>query len=163
MQPPLGGLSAAKLALLRKRVRRSGTERDSGIRRVERDGPLPLSFPQERLWFLDQLEPGTPLYNIPAVLHLEGPLRVEALERALGEIVRRHEALRTVFRAVDGRPTQGVLPAGPFVLPVEDLSGLPPGPARKTVRERAGEVAGRGFDLEWGPLFRAVLLRLGEA
>ena len=98
---------------------------------VSREKPLPLSFAQQRLWFLDQLEPGSPLYNIPTVLRSEGPLNSPVLARCLGEIVRRHEALRTVFTVLEGleglesAPVQVIQPAVPFALPVVDLSGLP--------------------------------------
>ena len=80
--------------------------------RMERDGPLPLSFAQERLWFLHRLEPESPFYNIPAALRLQGALDAEVLERALGEIVRRHEALRTVLPERGGVPVQEVAPFG---------------------------------------------------
>ncbi|HLL45320.1 MAG TPA: condensation domain-containing protein, partial [Longimicrobiaceae bacterium] len=131
-------------------------ERGAVLRPVERSEPLPLSFAQERLWFLDRLEPGSPFYGIPAVLRLEGVLRVEALERALGEIVRRHEALRTVFRVEQDRPVQVILPPAPLVLGVEEFSG-------RELEARVQRAVEQPFDLEWGPLFRAVLLRLGEA
>ncbi|HYR07877.1 MAG TPA: amino acid adenylation domain-containing protein, partial [Longimicrobium sp.] len=128
---------------------------------AERTDALPLSFAQERLWFLDRLEPGSATYNIPAALRLTGALDERALERALGEIVRRHEALRTVFTAVDGSPVQVIAPFGGFALPVEDLSGLGETDREAAVRRRAGEEAARPFDLAAGPLFRAALLRLG--
>jgi amino acid adenylation domain-containing protein len=126
-----------------------------------RTGALPLSFAQERLWFLDRLEPGSATYNIPAALRLTGVLDERALERSLGEIVRRHQALRTVFAEVDGSPVQVVAPFGGFALPVEDLSGLGEADREAAVRRRAGEEASRPFDLVTGPLFRAALLRLG--
>src|SRR6185436_2978742 len=120
---------------------------------VERTGTMPLSFAQERLWFLDRLEPGSATYNIPVAWRLGGALDQAALERSLSEIVRRHEALRTTFAEVDGSPVQVVAPFGGFVLPVEDLSGL---------GEADREAARRAFDLAAGPLFRAALLRLGD-
>ena len=91
---------------------------------TERTGALPLSFAQERLWLIDRLEPGGAVYNTPMASRLEGALDEAALERALGEIVRRHEALRTVFAEVDGSPVQVIAPFGGFALPVEDLSAL---------------------------------------
>ncbi|HEU0079849.1 MAG TPA: condensation domain-containing protein, partial [Longimicrobiaceae bacterium] len=127
---------------------------------VERTGALPLSFAQERLWFIDRLEPGSAVYNIPVAWRLGGALDEAALERALGEIVRRHEALRTTFTEVDGSPVQVIAPFGGFVLPVEDLSGLGEADREAAARRRAGEEARRAFDLSAGPLFRARLLRL---
>src|SRR5882672_9743745 len=85
---------------------------------------FPASFAHQRLWFLDQLAPGSPFYNQSTVLRLEMPLDIGALERSLTEIVRRHEALRTTFQAVDGRPVQIVGPPTAVTLPVVDLSGL---------------------------------------
>ncbi|HEX2081445.1 MAG TPA: amino acid adenylation domain-containing protein, partial [Longimicrobium sp.] len=128
---------------------------------TERTGALPLSFAQERLWFIDRLEPGSAVYNIPVARRLGGALDEAALERALGEIVRRHEALRTVFAEVDGSPMQMIAPFGGFALPVEDLSGLSEADREAALRRRAGEEARRPFDLSAGPLFRAGLLRLG--
>jgi amino acid adenylation domain-containing protein len=123
---------------------------------------FPLSFAQQRLWFIDRMEPGNPFYNVPATLRLEGRLDVDALARALGEIVRRHETLRTVFDVEDGEPVQLVLPWRPVPLPVHDLAAL--GEAERTaeVERLAAAQARRPFDLETGPLFRAELLRLGQ-
>jgi amino acid adenylation domain-containing protein len=129
---------------------------------VERGGPLPLSFAQERLWFLDRLEPGSAFYNIPAALRLGGALDLPALESALGEVVRRHEALRTVFAEVDGAPAQAVVPFGGFALPTEDLSQLGDGEREAEAGRRAAADAARPFDLAAGPLFRATLLRLAD-
>ncbi|HET6230447.1 MAG TPA: amino acid adenylation domain-containing protein, partial [Longimicrobiaceae bacterium] len=119
-------------------------------------------FAQERLWFLDQMEPGGAAYNMPAALRLSGALDVRALDAALGEIVARHESLRTTFAAVDGRPVQVVAPAQPFTLPVEDVPASDEAAREAEVHRRASEEATRPFDLAAGPLFRASLLRLGE-
>src|SRR5690606_16413955 len=75
-----------------------------------RDGEIPLSFAQQRLWFLDQFEPNSPFYNIPEAVRLHGPVDPAVLERCLNEIVRRHEALRTTFKTVDGKPQQVIAP-----------------------------------------------------
>ncbi|HYR10458.1 MAG TPA: condensation domain-containing protein, partial [Longimicrobium sp.] len=128
---------------------------------VERTGPLPLSFAQERLWFLDRLEPDSPLYTIPVALRLAGPLDAAALERALGEVVRRHEALRTVFADRDGEAVQVIVPFTGFALPVDDLSGLDADARGAEVVRRAARHARHRFDLAAGPLFAARLLRLG--
>jgi amino acid adenylation domain-containing protein len=129
-------------------------------RRAPDAGPLPLSFPQRQLWFLDQLAPGSPFYNNPAALALHGTLDVAALESSLTEIVRRHEALRTVFDSVDGEPQQRVLPAEPVPLPVTDLTGLPRAERDERARLAARADAQAPFDLAAGPLLRAGLLRL---
>ncbi|MET0396582.1 MAG: amino acid adenylation domain-containing protein, partial [Longimicrobiaceae bacterium] len=128
---------------------------------VGRTGALPLSFAQERLWFIDRLEPGSAVYSIPMAWRLGGALDAAALRRALGEIVRRHEALRTVFADVDGSPVQVIVPFGGFAVPVEDLSGLGEADREAALGRRAGHEARRAFDLAAGPLFRAALLRLG--
>ncbi|HYH82071.1 MAG TPA: condensation domain-containing protein, partial [Longimicrobium sp.] len=129
---------------------------------AERTGALPLSFAQERLWFIDRMEPGSATYNIPAALRLTGALDERALERALGEIVRRHETLRTTFGEVDGGAVQVIAPFAGFALPSDDLSGLPPAARETEVRRRAREDAARPFDLAEGPLVRAALLRVAD-
>ncbi|HST58882.1 MAG TPA: amino acid adenylation domain-containing protein, partial [Longimicrobium sp.] len=133
------------------------------IVRVSREAALPLSWAQQRLWFLQQLEPASAAYNIPAALRLRGPLEVGALGGALSEVARRHEALRTAFRVEDGAPVQVVAPGAPLPLPVADLSGLG-GEAREAwLRRLAQGEAARPFDLAAGPVLRAALVRLGEA
>ncbi|HSF38614.1 MAG TPA: amino acid adenylation domain-containing protein [Thermoanaerobaculia bacterium] len=123
---------------------------------------MPLSFAQQRLWFIDQLEPGSPLYNMPVALRATGPLDAAVLALCFGEIVRRHEVLRTVFAAPEGSPVQVIQPAEPFGLPVVDLSGLPESAREALARTLTGEEAGRPFDLVRGPLLRGLLLRLAE-
>jgi amino acid adenylation domain-containing protein len=123
---------------------------------------LPLSSAQRRLWLLDQLEPGTAVYNVPGAARLRGPLDLPALHAALSEIVRRHEALRTSFGAGD-EPYQMVEPAAVPPLPLVDLSPLAaPVRAAAASREARAE-ARRPFDLTRGPVLRLVLLRLGPA
>ncbi|MES1244220.1 MAG: amino acid adenylation domain-containing protein, partial [Acidobacteriota bacterium] len=132
---------------------------------VPRDRDLPLSFAQQRLWFLDQLDPGNPLYNIGIALRVRGPLDVRALVRSLEEIVRRHEVLRTVFRDPrdrSGAPAQVVMPPAPLELPRVDLSALDPARRAEAPLQLAAEQARRPFDLARGPLFRVLLARLGE-
>ncbi|HEX9936581.1 MAG TPA: amino acid adenylation domain-containing protein, partial [Longimicrobium sp.] len=155
------GPTVAELASAVEEMRRAGLPVLPPVVPAGRTGALPLSFAQERLWFLDRLEPGSATYNHPAAWRLEGALDEAALERALGEIVRRHETLRTVFAEVNGSPVQVIAPFGGFALPVEDLSGLSEADREAAARRRAGEEAARPFDLATGPLFRAVLLRLG--
>ena len=130
---------------------------------VARDGDVevPLSYAQEAMWFLDQLAPGNPASTMPAAFRLTGPLDVDALAGALGELVRRHEALRTTFPSTGGRPRQQITPPGPVALPVDDLSALGPAAAEAAARRLAGAEATAPFDLARGPLLRARLLRLG--
>jgi len=128
---------------------------------ADRTGELPLSFAQQRLWFIDQLEQKNPFYNIPTALRLTGRLDAAALGRTLDEIVRRHEVLRTSFAASGGRPVQVVNEARPLPLPIEDLSGLPAAEREEAARRAASEEAQRPFDLRESPLLRARLLRLG--
>src|SRR5690349_6029611 len=108
------GLSRSKRALLDALLREEGMEESDAIPRRPGGGPAPLSFAQERLWFLAQMEPESPRYNVPHAVRLSGALDEDALRGALTAIVRRHEALRTVFHAPGGSPVQVVLPAGPF-------------------------------------------------
>ena len=133
------------------------------ISRVARDtDTFPLSYAQERLWFLDQLDPGTRVYNIPQVIRLKGAADIPALEKSLNQIVARHETLRTNFSVVDGKPVQIISPARPFSLIVEDLRDMS---ARKKVFEvnRLGEREAQwSFDLRQGWLFRATLLILDD-
>jgi NRPS condensation-like uncharacterized protein len=123
---------------------------------------IPASYAQQRLWFLDQLEPGSPVYNVPATLRLAGPLDAEVLTRALNEVVRRHDVLRTTFAVVDDTPVQVVAPTLALALPQTDLSALPH--AERTLRadELARQEAWTGFDLTARPLMRARLLRMSE-
>ncbi len=130
---------------------------------VPRDGaPLPLSFAQQRLWFIHRLEPDSAAYNLPCALRVRGPLDPGALERALTGVAGRHEALRTRFPERGGVPVQLVEPARRVRLPRVDLAGLP-GPAREAELSRLAErEARRPFDLAAGPLLRGAVVRLGE-
>jgi len=132
------------------------------ILQVPRNGDLALSFAQQRLWFLDQMEPGLPAYNLPAAVRLKGPLNVAALEQSLNEIVRRHESLRTTFGVIDGRPIQVIAPTLTIALPVVDLRQLPASEQETEVRRLVTAEAQRPFDLSRGPLIRGAVLRLGE-
>ncbi|HVG09973.1 MAG TPA: amino acid adenylation domain-containing protein [Thermoanaerobaculia bacterium] len=123
----------------------------------------PLSFAQQRLWLLDRLEPGSPVYNLPFPRRILGSVAPDLLKRALREVERRHEVLRTTF-AVDaesGEPRLTVAPPGGFSLPRIDLAALPSRAGEAEARRLADEDAGRPFDLAAGPLFRARLLTLG--
>jgi amino acid adenylation domain-containing protein len=130
------------------------------IHPVPKDRVIPLSYAQERLWFLDQLEPSCAAYNMASLFRLKGPLNVTALKQSLSEIVRRHEILRTTFPAEDGRPVQAIAPALPWMLPVVDLRQVPGHKREVQVRALAREEGQRPFDMAQGPLQRAMLLRL---
>jgi len=155
--------SAEKKALLEKR--RRGARQDAthtAIPRRPQRGRAPLSFAQQRLWFLDQLEPGSPLYNLPVALRLRGRLDRVALQKALDAVVARHEVLRTRFEAEDGNPVQVIAGSATVELPMVDLSEFS-GVQREIELQRALEVeARRAFDLSRGPLLRPLLLRLAE-
>jgi amino acid adenylation domain-containing protein len=122
----------------------------------------PLSFAQQRLWFLDQFNPQSAFYSGVMGLNLKGSLDVSALEEALGEIRRRHEILRTVFLTVEGLPMQLVLPAGPMALPVTDLSNCSSASREQELHRLAAEETLRPFDLSAGPLWRLRLVKLAE-
>ena len=130
------------------------------ITKVPRDGDLPLSFAQQRLWVLDQLEPNNPLYNIPRTLRIKGDLNLSALEESLNEIVRRHEGQRTTFATRNGQPVQIIAPSLKISLPVHDLTHLPEPEREPEARRLAAHEALQPFDLAKGPLVRAQLLRL---
>ncbi|WP_411143365.1 amino acid adenylation domain-containing protein [Streptomyces sp. x-80] len=130
---------------------------------VARDGALPLSFSQQRLWFMDAYEPGGTEYLSPTGLRLRGPLDADALRRALADLVERHESLRTVFDTVDGRGVQIVRPAAPVPVPLTDLSALPAAERDAALDRLLREQTATPFDLRRGPLLRATLVRLGEA
>jgi amino acid adenylation domain-containing protein len=159
-------LSAAKRELLEKRLRRDKTAAPQVqmiARRSEQDA-APLSFAQQRLWFLDQLEPGSAGYNLPGALRLCGPLDVAALERSLNAIVARHEALRTSFgyksSGDDDEPVQIIAPTLHMALPVIDLSTVPQATREAVVLDHALREAQQPFDLATGPLLRTAVLRL---
>jgi amino acid adenylation domain-containing protein len=128
---------------------------------MPRDGALPLSFGQQRLWFLDQLEPGTSAYTIAGRRRMRGPLDVTALTRALGELVRRHEALRTTFPSRSGEPVQRIGDPETVKLEIIDLEAIPAPDRSRAAEDFVGTEVHRPFDLACGPLFRPVLLRFG--
>jgi amino acid adenylation domain-containing protein len=142
---------------------RGGIGRAERIVPVPRAGDLPLSFSQERLWFLGQLQPASCAYNLCSAFRLVGELDVEALERSLREIVSRHEVLRTVFKSTHGRPVQIVLPSASIDVRVADLRAMSSQAEREAEIHRCShEEAFRPFDLSEEPLLRAKLLRLAE-
>jgi amino acid adenylation domain-containing protein len=132
------------------------------ITRCARQGHAPLSYAQQRLWFLDQLAPGSPVYNIPEAIRLKGPFSPEALEQSFSEIIRRHEALRTTFQALDGQPVQAISPEFRFSLAQLDLSHLPQAAQEEETRRLALAEAQKPFDLTRDLMLRATLLRLAQ-
>jgi len=137
---------------------------DRALHRIDREriDRLPLSFAQQRLWFLEQMDGELTAYNMPYAWRLRGPLNTEALRRALEEIVRRHEPLRTTFAVVDGEPVQVIRGMERCELPLEDLRGFGPEQQSEEVMRRCREEAERPFDLTRDLMLRTLQLRLGE-
>ncbi len=162
----LSALTPAQRALFEARLRARGLDapRSRTIRPIPgRQGltSFATSLDQERLWFIDQMEPGNPAYNIHSASRLYGPIDPDLMGRAVNASIARHEILRTTFRVMDGRPVQVVAPALEIDVPVVDLTRLP-GPEREAAALReAVEAAAVRFDLERGPLVRVRLARLG--
>ncbi|MFL6292352.1 MAG: amino acid adenylation domain-containing protein, partial [Thermoanaerobaculia bacterium] len=155
--PTVSGLARAVAA-----ARRGAGAVLPPLRPVPRGGLLPLSFPQQRLWFMDRLSPDSHTYNIPAAFALRGPLDVAALAGAVSGVVDRHEVLRTRFVELDGQPWQEILPAGMSALPFVDLAGLPLDIRERELARLGREEAERPFVLAHGPLLRARLVRLEQ-
>jgi amino acid adenylation domain-containing protein len=132
------------------------------ISALRREGPFPLSYAQQRLWFLDQLEPGSATYNIAMAVRLEGRLNVDALRWSVNRVVERHEALRTCFATVGGRPVQVIKGFAPFELPMVDLSVGEEGGRQERAIGRVNQLATEGFDLARGPMLRVELIKLSE-
>jgi amino acid adenylation domain-containing protein len=132
------------------------------IERADRGRPLPLSFAQQRLWFLQQMDPESTVYNIPGVYVLAGDLNVAALEGAIQKIVWRHEALRTTFPAVESEQVQRIHPPSPVRIPRIDLTALPAAARRPEAERLAVQEIHTPFDLVAGPVLRLLLLGLGE-
>ncbi|RKH32449.1 non-ribosomal peptide synthetase, partial [Corallococcus sicarius] len=132
------------------------------LTRISHEGPLPLSFAQQRLWLIDQLEPGSPLYNMPVAVRLDGTLRTDVLEHALQEVVRRHDALRTTFAQVDGEPVQVIHPEAVLPLELVDLTSVDATQREAEARGRMEQEMRGSFDLRVGPLVRTLLFKLAE-
>ncbi|HEX6290855.1 MAG TPA: condensation domain-containing protein, partial [Herpetosiphonaceae bacterium] len=164
----LSGLSPEKRALLHYLLEEEGitAAQTPALTEIERPAELPLSFAQQRLWLLDQLAPGNPAYNIPLVVRMSGALDVAALAHSLNAIVARHEALRTTFAAINGRPIQVIAPALELDVPLIDLHSegtrLTEAEREAEVQRRATEQALYRFDLARGPLLQAAVLQLDQ-
>ncbi len=157
-------LSAAKRALLKQRLQgklKHVSHKETIPKRPEA-GPAPLSFAQQRLWFFDQLEPDSAVYNLYSVTRIQGELRKDLLEQSVNEIVKRQASLRTRFEVVDGQPSQIILSRFTVTLPVEDIQSLPKEEQEAEIRRLALEETQKPFDLSKAPLFRVILLQLAE-
>ena len=129
---------------------------------VAREGVLPVSFVQERLWFIDQLDPGSHAYNVPIAVRLKGPLEIAALQRGFDEIARRHESMRTRFAFADGNLAQVISPPAPLPITRIDLQAAPDTERESAALQTANQEAQRPFDLARGPLIRVTLARLSD-
>ena len=148
---------------LKKHAKKGNGSREPMLERADRSEGAPLSWSQQRLWFLEQFEDLGAAYHIEGALRLEGALDEPALQRTLDRIVERHEALRTVFgRAGDGEPVQRVVACEGFALERHDLSMQAEPEQRQAVRQMLQEASARRFELERGPLIRGLLVKLGE-
>jgi amino acid adenylation domain-containing protein len=156
--PTISGMSQK----IRAEMLGGGLRQPRHITRIQRDGDLPLSFAQERLWFLEQLEAAGAAYHIPVIVRIDGQLDVRALERTLAELVHRHESLRTTFINVDGEPRQTIAPSIEVDLPMVDLSTLPEEQRAAEAVRFSSEQAQQPFDLSSGPLLRPAILRLSD-
>ncbi len=152
---------APTVAELAEPVQSAKSRERPPIRPVDRDRPLPLSFAQQRLWFLDQLEPGSARYHIPTALRLSGSLDILALERARHALAERHQTLRAEFAEADGEPFQVVAPVSFRQLRVVDLGALPIAARENALIQTLARESSRPFNLAQGPLWRASLFRLG--
>ena len=157
----ISDLSPAKREMLLRKLATQGDKRAAEPAAAASDtGPLPLSFGQQRLWFLQQLEPDSPAYNYPLMISLKGALNVTALERSFAAILQRHDPLRSNFTRVGGQPRQSVRGWEPTKLDLRDLGGLPEEQREHEAMRMATEIAVRPFDLERDLLWRNVLVRL---
>ena len=163
VEPVSTELSATRRALLDALLQEEGLDATADARITPRpqDVDAPLSFAQERLWFLDQLSPGTPFYNIATAVPLRMAIDPTALEQAVNTVVARHEALRTTFPTHDGRPIQAITPTLHIPLTIHDLRPLPTTDRTPEAERLAAQEAGRPFDLTTGPLLRTGLIHLG--
>jgi len=153
----------AKFAKRIEAAAQHGQVPDTPITRVSRDAELPLSFAQERFWYLDRLHAGNPAYNSCGLLRVTGRLHVPAMEQAINEIIRQQEPLRTIFPEVAGRPKQVILEEQPVTLLLADLRGCSDADARATQQRLIKAEAERPFDLSRGPVIRVNVIRVAES
>jgi len=155
--------TVAKLAGFLAGIDRNQSAPSPTVMATRKEGQdLPLSFAQQRLWFLDRLEPNNPVYNVCEAVRLQGSLNLQVLENSLQEIVRRHEVLQTVFATAGEQPVQVIQPDVSFALSVIDLSSRSPEDRESEAKAIVAQEARKPFNLAKGPLFRATLLQLDE-
>ncbi|MEH1824946.1 MAG: amino acid adenylation domain-containing protein [Nostoc sp.] len=150
------------LILLLQEAKQLKTSEQLSIQPVPRDGKLPLSFAQQRLWFIHQISPDSTAYNMLEALRLDGSPNIVALEQSVSELIRRHEVLRTTFPTVDGKPIQRIAPNTALTLPIHDLQGLSIEEQTEQIRQIAKSIASAPFDLAVGPLVQFTLLQLSK-
>jgi hypothetical protein len=157
-------LSPKRRALLEALLSEQGINSPAAERipRREERGSAPLSFAQQRLWFFDQFEPGSPAYNLVSSVLLQGELDTVALERSFSEVIRRHEALRTTFDARDNEVVQIIAPAEPLHLQLVHATHLPESERDDIVKNLIHQQTQASFDLKRGPLLRITLVRLRD-
>ncbi|MCA2709462.1 MAG: amino acid adenylation domain-containing protein, partial [Microcystis sp. M015S2] len=143
-----------------QRAKQSKNTYQLPIQPVSRDIPLPLSFAQQRLWFLHYLSPDSRSYNTLEILQIQGPLNLTVLEQSLEELINRHEILRTTFPTISGEPIQAIAPPGSFRLKVDNYQDLSPNEQLAKIQQVAELEAGQNFDLAVGPLIQFKLLQL---
>ncbi|HXK09667.1 MAG TPA: amino acid adenylation domain-containing protein, partial [Vicinamibacteria bacterium] len=160
--PGADDVTARKRALVARLLEEKGlaAAADGSVPRRSRQDEWPLSFAQQRLWFLERLQPGTPRYNTFTAVRIEGPIDQGALAHALAGVLARHEVLRGRILDVGGAPVQRIEPTGPVALPVLDVGTQGDVEAEEALSRLAAEEARRPFDLARGPLLRATLVRL---
>ncbi|AEI67903.1 non-ribosomal peptide synthetase [Corallococcus macrosporus] len=165
---PIAALfEAPTIATLSERVQalqaqQAGEAPPPPLQPFPRDGELPLSFAQQRLWFLYQMDPSSPFYNMPAVIRLTGTLDPDTVQRCLEALIRRHESLRTTFRMNGQTPVQVIHPPAAPTVETRDLRGLSPERREVEARRLSDEEARRPFDLTRGPLCRIGLIQLDD-
>ncbi|BAY65333.1 amino acid adenylation domain-containing protein [Calothrix brevissima NIES-22] len=157
-KPTIAGLAKD----IEKATKTNSQVEEIKITRIARSPHLPLSFAQQRFWFLTQLEMHSSAYNMPSAVRLQGNLNIKALQQTFQEILRRHEALRTNFQTIEGQPVAVILPPAAVQLPILDISNLPANQQELEVQKQTTEEAQTPFDLNNGCLLRVKLLRLSE-
>ena len=165
----IAALSPEQRSLLEQQLQQQGIQLPNTqaipkrtIAKRQNDEILPLSFAQQRLWFLDQFQPGSPLYNVSAAMQLKGHLNIAVLQLTFNEIVRRHEILRTTFKTLKGQPVQVISPTLTLSLPVVDLRNIPANYRSAKVQQLATEELQQPFNLSTGSLLRTTVLQLDD-